>query len=89
MKQTVTFIPSNLDCGVTEPGQTTTGISQCAPATEFVDVTASIINDTSGDAANMKLSEARLNASYKSSLEAKHAERKGQTTEVERHVFVW
>jgi hypothetical protein len=50
MGQTVTFTPSTINCGVAQPGSTAVGLSQCAPITAPVNVTAEITADTSGGA---------------------------------------
>jgi hypothetical protein len=50
MTQTVNFSPSSVNIGVTEPGATSTGASQCAPIAAAANVTASITNDTSNGA---------------------------------------
>jgi len=50
MTQTVTFNPSSINIGTTQPGATNAGASQCAPLTVPANVTASITNDTSGGA---------------------------------------
>src|SRR6516162_5462748 len=50
MTQTVTFNPSSINIGTTQPGATNAGASQCAPLAVPANVTASITNDTSGGA---------------------------------------
>ena len=50
MGTTVIFSPSTINCGITQPGSTAIGTSQCAPVTAPVNVTASISADTSGGA---------------------------------------
>src|SRR6516165_2255756 len=50
MTQTVTFNPSSINIGTTQPGATNAGASQCAPLAVPANVTASITNDTAGGA---------------------------------------
>jgi len=50
MTQTVTFNPSSINIGTTQPGATNAGASQCAPLAVPANVTANITNDTSGGA---------------------------------------
>jgi hypothetical protein len=50
MAQTVNFLPTSINIGVTEPGATNTGATQCAPVTAAANVKASLTNDTSNGA---------------------------------------
>ncbi len=50
MPPTVTFTPSSINCGIVQPGSTALGLTQCAPLTAPVNVTAKISADTSGGA---------------------------------------